>query len=472
MRAAVRDFSLRGAILLAAVAFGGLAHADDDDADTTPPPAAHPARPEAVPPGVVIPARLTLEEALRLFHTRGLDLLIADTTVQSAEGDLRIAKAVTNPSVSLGAGYSFGYDPSTANASCSPSCNGSASPFTWSINVSDQAAIAQTVFGKRGLQIKVAKWAYEAAKMDRADTQRTLEGGLKQQYAQVALAKVSVEYAKEGHAFAAQTFDLVTKKFNAGAVSDADVASAETDALEQEQAIAVAQNNLRQQKVTLAFLLGSRKLAPDFDVDDDFLKKKVTEGVVAPEARDTLVKDAYEIRPDLKSIEDNRKRAETSIRLAERQRIPDISLWANYTMEGTGNSAISPPTLTVGVSGPIPIFYQQQGEIMKARADLRLQDATRAKRESQVANDIEGGRASLQYAKERVDRLEGRLLKRAGDMRDLVKIQYDKGSATLIDLIIAERQFVATKQEYLQAQTDYWTAVFALEQAVGRELHR
>ena len=73
-------------------------------------------------------------------------------------------------------------------------------PLTWSVNVSDQAALAQIVFGKHGLNVKVARWAYEAAKMDRLDTQRTLEGGMKQQFAQTALAKVSISYAKENRA--------------------------------------------------------------------------------------------------------------------------------------------------------------------------------------------------------------------------------------------------------------------------------
>ncbi len=53
-----------------------------------------------------------------------------------------------------------------------------------------------------------------------------------------------------------------------------------------------------------------------------------------------------------------------------------------------------------------------------------------------------------------------------------MKIQYEHGAAALIDLLFAERQFIQTKQEYLQAQTDYWTAAFQIEQALGRELRK
>ncbi len=435
--------------------------ADEDGIDLHKSSAA-PDRPQSVPAGVIVPAKLSLGEAITLFRGKGLDLLIADTTVETAHGALLIARGFTNPAVSIGGGGSLTYTPSSAGQST----------FNWSVNVSDQACLAQVVFGKHGLNVKVARWAYEAARMDRQDAQRTLEGGMKQQFAQTALAKLSITYAKDNREFSANIFDLVNRKFSAGAVSDADVAAAETDLLETEQAIAFAENSYYQNKVTLAFLLGSRTIASEYDLDDGFLKNKVSEPVETPGARAQLAREAFELRPDLRSIEYNRQSALSALALAKRQRIPDISIWANYTMEGTGNNALTPPTLTAGLSSTLPIFYHQQGEIKQAEANLRLQDVSRAKRESQVANDLEGARAALQFAKDRIDRLESKLLKRAQDSRDLVKIQYDHGAAALIDLLFAERTFILTKQEYLQAQTDYWTAAFQIEQALGRELRK
>jgi outer membrane protein, heavy metal efflux system len=424
--------------------------------------AARPDRPDAVPPGVVVPARLTLADATKLFREKGLDLLIADTTVDTAQGALLMARGFTNPAVNVGAGASIGYHPTMAGQSAA----------TWSVNVTDQACLAQIVFGKHGLNVKVARWAYEAAKMDRQDAQRTLEGGMKQQFAQTALAKVSIVYAKENQAFSSTIFNLVKNKYSAGAVSDADLAAAETDLLETEQAIAFAENSYYQNKVTLAFLLGSRTIASEYDLDDELLKSKVSEPLESPGARAGLMREASELRPDLRSIEYTRRSAMNALALARRQRIPDIALWVGYTMEGTGSNAITPPTLTAGISAPLPVFYQQQGEIKQAEANLRLQDVSRAKRESQVANDLESSRAALQFAKDRIDRLEGRLLKRAQESRDFVKVQFENGAASLIDLLFAERTFIQTKQEYLQAQTDYWTGAFSLEQALGRELRK
>jgi outer membrane protein TolC len=66
--------------------------------------------------------------------------------------------------------------------------------------------------------------------------------------------------------------------------------------------------------------------------------------------------------------------------------------------------------------------------------------------------------------------MDGRLLERTERARDLVKIQYEKGAASLLELLDAQRTLIATHVERLQDLTNYWTAVFELEQATGREL--
>jgi cobalt-zinc-cadmium efflux system outer membrane protein len=41
-----------------------------------------------------------------------------------------------------------------------------------------------------------------------------------------------------------------------------------------------------------------------------------------------------------------------------------------------------------------------------------------------------------------------------------------------MDFLDAQRTYIATNIEYLQDLSNYWTAVFQMEQAVGMELHR
>jgi len=64
----------------------------------------------------------------------------------------------------------------------------------------------------------------------------------------------------------------------------------------------------------------------------------------------------------------------------------------------------------------------------------------------------------------------GGLLASVKRARDLVSIQYQKGAASLLEFLDAQRTYIGTNVEYLQDLTIYWTAVFKLEQAVGTKL--
>ena len=94
----------------------------------------------------------------------------------------------------------------------------------------------------------------------------------------------------------------------------------------------------------------------------------------------------------------------------------------------------------------------------------------RDKIEAQVGSDVATAFATFQATRSRVERMEGRLLDRARRARDLVEFQYKKGAASLLELLDAERTFIATNVEYRQNLADYWTAVFQVEQATGTEL--
>jgi len=174
----------------------------------------------------------------------------------------------------------------------------------------------------------------------------------------------------------------------------------------------------------------------------------------------------------LRALDRQVERADSTLALARRQRFPDISLSGTYSQEGSGQNAIQPPTLTFSAQLPLPIFYQQQGEVRKAEADLRAQVLQRGKVRALVAQDVSQAFAAWQGGQKLVERMQGRILERAKVARDLVRIQYEKGAASLLELLDAERTYIAVHAEYMQDLALYWTSVAQLEQAVGKELRQ
>jgi cobalt-zinc-cadmium efflux system outer membrane protein len=427
-------------------------------------------RADVVPEPPRLPAMLTLDEALRIFRERGLDLLIADATVYGAEGDVKVAGAIPNLGLAYSYSHAFNYNPMVV---CPPSSGGECSPDTHTLTASDNAALEDSLSGKRYLRLKAARAALAAARLSRADAQRTLEFQVKQMYIQAVLARDALDFALEVQKSNTQTLDKVRLRFEKGAISEADEAKIETAKLESDQAVDAAMQALRLAKVSLAFLLGVRGPVPDYSVEQD-LPKFLVSPRLSVATRDQLLSDAFEHRPDLRAQRFQRERSAAALALARRLRFPDLDLQLGFSYAAPGGGANSgntvPPTLIAGISGNLPLFYQQQGEIRKADADRRTQDLQLAKQTAQVVSDVESAWASFDGTRKLVTRMEQRLLERSRRARDLVAVQYDKGAVSLLELLDAQRQFIITNVEYLNDLASFWTAVFQLEQAVGMDL--
>jgi cobalt-zinc-cadmium efflux system outer membrane protein len=428
---------------------------------------AAPARADGtVPPALEMPPELSMADALRLFRSQGLDLLIAEAAVRSAEGDVKIAGAVPNPIGSVGYGHTINYNPAGC-AQCSENY--------WSFGLSDSAAIEDALSGKRGLRLKVARNALAAARLSRADAQRNLEFQVKAAYLQVAQAVLAYRFAKEIADSNEKTFELFQARYRGGAINEGDLARIETQKLESDQLLDNDVQALRQSRLALAFLVGVRGVVSDFDVDTKVLTFAAPPAL-ASATEDGLLRTAIDHRPDLGAAGYQRASAAASIELARRQRVPDIALSLTYSQLGTGGNqtegALSPPQLTVGISAPLPVFYQMQGEVRKAEAEYDTNSLGQAKTTVQVVNDVSVAFAAYRASAQLVQRMEGGgLLKSAKTARDITRLQFEKGAAGLTDFLDAQRAYIATNVEYIQDVTNYWTAVFQLEQAVGMELH-
>jgi cobalt-zinc-cadmium efflux system outer membrane protein len=418
-----------------------------------------------VPPATDLPAQLTLDDAVRVFRARGLDLLIAEAAVKTAEGQVSSAGAVPNPVGNVGWGKTINYDPGGCEQ-CSTNY--------WAVGLSDSAAIEDALSGKRDLRLKVARTALAAAKMSRADAERTIIFQLKSAYLQVAEGALAWKFAKQVVDTNVKTLEIFQTRFRTGAINEGDLARVVTQKLEAEQALDQATQTLRQARVALAFLMGVRGAVPDFDVDTHVLDFAVP-GKLDGMSEESLLRSAFDHRPDLVAAGYQRSSAEAQIALARRQRFPDITLSLDYSQLGTGatanGGALSPPMVVLGVSAPLPVFYQNQGEVKQAEAQYETNSLQHAKAAATVASDVSTAFVAFETSRRLVQRMEGGgLLQSAKTARDITRVQFEKGAASLTDLLDAQRTYIATNVEYFQDLTNYWTAVYQLEEAVGVEL--
>jgi cobalt-zinc-cadmium efflux system outer membrane protein len=453
--------ALRSTIVLLAVAVSGQARGD------------------VIPAPTELPAQLSLDAALEIFHTRGLDLLIAEANTLNAEGAVLIAGAVPNPVISATVGKAITYSDTTASQNACLQSGASCSPWSNNLTITDSAAIEDAISGKRDLRLRVARNALAAAKMSRVDAERTLVFQVKQAYALVAQAVRAYKFAKDVVGTQVVTLKKFRERRRAGDISEGDLERVEVQKLEADQARDSAEQTLRNARIALAFLLGVRGVVPDFEVD-----VKVLDYVVPPKlataSEAMLLRHAFEHRPDLLALGYQRQSADAQLHLVRRQRFPDLTLGLGYSFGGFGgfstNGPIQGNTISVSLSLPLPVFYHLEGEHRQAKAQLALASLQEAKQTAQVASDIANGLAAFATNRKLVERMEGPrredggILESARDAYVHTEQQYDKGKASLTDLLDALRTYIATKNEYFADLAAYWTAVYQIEAAVGGTL--
>ncbi len=403
-------------------------------------------------------SRLTFPEAVHLARTRGFDVLAAGAGVRGAEADVRAAGAPPNPML-------------TAGGLRTLACEGGAcDPLAWGVTVSvaDQGLLEGALSRKRALREAVAKRGLDMSTAARADAERILVAQVKTQYVQTAAAQVRLAFARDVAATLKRSVDVNRVRYPR-VIDEGQLARVEQEALKAEQQVARAARDLRQQQIELLVLVGTTGLLPEIDVDESVLRARTPDALEHLD-RAALVREALARRPDRRGALAREARADAQVALAKRQRVPDVSLAVQYNQQGAGANAPQPASVGVAVGLPLPLLYQQQGEIRRAEADREVALVERRRVEALVGGDVESALNAFVTAREVVQRYEGALLERARRAREITEIQFAAGSATLTDMLDAQRSFVQVNGDYNAELVFFWTSVFQLEQALGKEL--
>jgi cobalt-zinc-cadmium efflux system outer membrane protein len=194
---------------------------------------------------------------------------------------------------------------------------------------------------------------------------------------------------------------------------------------------------------------------------------------VEPRAFDVnrLVVMALQTRPDLTALRHARDSAQSGVRLAKANRLPDVdvSLGLNYTTasENLVDPAPTDRQLVLGFSVPLPLWNRQRAEIQTARfaaAQARkVLESTELKVEVQVRQTF----STYQLMQERVGKFRSELLKGADEVLTAKRFSYDHGQTTLLDLLDALRNDNEVHQNYDEALADAVVALMELERAAG-----
>jgi cobalt-zinc-cadmium efflux system outer membrane protein len=112
----------------------------------------------------------------------------------------------------------------------------------------------------------------------------------------------------------------------------------------------------------------------------------------------------------------------------------------------------------------VPLFYQGQGEVARARAEMRRQQQLLSARAVQIRSAAKATATKLAAARDRAIYIKDVLLPSRERILNATQLQYNAMSASVFQLLMAKRDQVQTAQSYVEALRDYWTAYAEAEQ--------
>jgi cobalt-zinc-cadmium efflux system outer membrane protein len=395
---------------------------------------------------------VTEQQAIAIFYQRNLDLIAAQFNIDTAEAQEIIAAAMPNPV--------FTFSISELN----PAIFKNQNKDTPLPAISPQIQLLIETAGKRRLRIESSELATEAVAFDLKDTTRVLTNAVRKSFYSLLLTQKYLEVANDNNQRYQEILKVNAIRLKVGDISEIDYTRIEVESLkaqsDQDQAI----TSLTQARANLLLLLAWPENSVEIQAVEDWPEAKA---VIAEAKQDKLLNKALTQRPDLQAARIRIDQAGKMLTLAKRIKIPDVTVGAFYARD-PGN--FFGDTGGISFSVPLPLFYQQKGEISQARISLDSAQLAVTQAEQKVKSELMKALASWKSADAIAKRFEQSVVERIAALRDAQEYAYEKGAVGLLDLLDAERNYKAMMLDYYTALSNRSNAWADLIMAYGEEV--
>jgi cobalt-zinc-cadmium efflux system outer membrane protein len=392
-----------------------------------------------------LPIHVTLDEAIDLALKHNHSLQAARTTILQNQAQEITANLRPNPTISWDTQFLPLFQPSDFTLDY---LNNSAQ-FDFGVGYLIERG------EKRQHRLEAAKDQTAVTTAQVADNERTLVFNVASQFITALQAQANLELAQTDLASFQQTQDLSEYKFKSGAMSEGDLLKIKLQMLQFQMDVSAAKLSLVQALAILRQLLGYQTVPETYTVDGQLEYKPVAAG------EDDLKALALRQRADVRAAQLGVTAADSQLALAKANGKRDLDTSFNYTHVGAVNSG------AFFFNIQLPIFDRNQGEIARTGYAITQSQELSSEQASIALTDVTNAYESLRTNDQVVQLFQSGYLKQAQDSRDISAYAYQRGAASLLDFLDAERSYRTTELAYRQALASYMTSLEQLRQAVG-----
>jgi outer membrane protein, heavy metal efflux system len=393
---------------------------------------------------------ITLDRAVAEARQHNREFLAEQANLPIADARSLTARLRPNPTMTLSADHLdlLGTGFSEVNGA-GPSEYAVSTDFTWERS------------GKRTHRMTLAANERKIAEWELADKLRRLTFEVQSTFLDVMVAQDGLKVARENLATMTQIAEINASRVAAGDLSEVELMRSEVAALQSENTLHQEEFALRAAQNRLYLLMGRTDSSAYAEVAGEFRRDP------EPASPEEAKRMALAQRPDLRAATSEEERAASDILLQKATRRIDLGFGTEYRRQqginATGNS------LGFTLSVPLPIFDRNQGELARAfgernRAVLRT-TAIRAAILAEIATALD----QQSTARRQLNRIESVLLAKAREVRTVTQYAYQRGEASLLELLDAEKAYMETMQSYTVARAEYGRSSYLIDAVTAKE---
>ncbi len=388
---------------------------------------------------------ITLGQAIQMALQHNHNLRAARTTIQQSEAEEITANLRPNPVLTTDAIFLPVFQPSNLT----PDYIDNVAQFDLGVSYLFERG------KKRQHRLQAARDVTLVTRSQVDDNERMLTYAVATQFIGVELAESTLALANQDLDSFEQTVSIAEERYKAGGTGLDDLLKIKLQLLQFQMDVAQAKLAREQGLSDLRQLLGYESVPAGYDVSGSFAYQPVGASLEDLQAK------ALATRPDLQAARLGVNAATSQFQLQKAIGKRDVTGQLNYTHLAYLND------ISVFGSMQLPIFDRNQGEIERAGIAITQSQEQQMYANGQVMTDVRDAYEGLHANGQIVKLYRSGYLDEAQQSRDITEYAYQRGAASLLDFLDAERSYRAAQLGYRQALASYLTALEQLREAVG-----
>ncbi|HVY64618.1 MAG TPA: TolC family protein [Gammaproteobacteria bacterium] len=385
------------------------------------------------------PAETSWTDVLRLAREATPRLALERASVSLAAADRRTAGELPNPSLNLGREKPTG---------------GGATLFDG--DKLDTVGLEMPLHapGLRSARIRAADQTLMAARNHAQAHVNTLAADAGEAFIELLLAQREVDVLTGAQQELKKLHDVVEARQQNGVSSQYDLLRLDVEIASWRGRLHEAQTDVIDRQAQLATLLGFSGWQPVATGDLRALAEqlKPDDGVFDVATHPAMVAAAAE-----------QASAESRVTLAERERLPEISL----DVDKSRTTAPFGASRHVGVSVEVPIMNRRQGSLDHARAEADAAAQERRLTEAELSTDIARSAQVATHRLQVLEQFDGQVAKRLPELKDMAEVAYRVGNTPMVELLDAARTRYEAQLEQAKLEAELAEARLDVAQARG-----